>query len=146
MKHDKGLVLIDTNIIVYALGDDPAKSETAARFVLELGKSGRGVLSVQTLSEMYWVITRKRKPALPPELAKQVVSDYARSWQVIEPGRDSFIRAVEGVMRHSISFWDAMQWAVAMEHNVTTMLTEDLNHGQLIERVRIMNPFRSDTI
>ena len=139
-------MLIDTNILVYALGDDPDKSHRAARYVLELGENRRGVLSVQTLSEKFWVITRKRKPGLPHDLAKQVVADYAKSWQIIEPGRDSFIRAVEGVSRYSLSFWDAMQWAVAMEHGVRTMLTEDLNHGQLVEQVRIINPFKCDVV
>ncbi len=43
--------------------------------------------------------------------------------------------------RHLLSFWDALIIAAARQGGAKTILTEDLNHGQLIEGIRIENPF-----
>jgi predicted nucleic acid-binding protein len=45
--------------------------------------------------------------------------------------------------RHGFSFWDCQIVAAALLARCTTLLTEDLQHGQLIdERLRVTNPFR----
>lgn len=138
----EGLVLIDTNILIYAhYREDNGKCDIAANVVLDLGKSGRGVLSVQTLSESYWVMVYKRKPGLAPELAHQILTDYSETWPVISPTRTTFIKALNGVRDNKFSFWDAMQWAIAAEYGVPTILSEDFAHGQIIEGVKFINPF-----
>jgi predicted nucleic acid-binding protein len=43
--------------------------------------------------------------------------------------------------RHLLSFWDALIIAAACRAKVYKILTEDLNHGQMIEGVLIENPF-----
>jgi predicted nucleic acid-binding protein len=40
-----------------------------------------------------------------------------------------------------LSFWDGMIVAAAYSKNVETILTEDLKDGQVIEGIRIQNPF-----
>jgi predicted nucleic acid-binding protein len=40
-----------------------------------------------------------------------------------------------------ISFWDAMILGAAEQDETSEVLTEDLNHGQVIAGVRIVNPF-----
>ena len=47
---------------------------------------------------------------------------------------------IEGT--HNISFWDALIVSAAFSKNAATILTEDLNHGQVIEGIEINNPFR----
>jgi len=42
---------------------------------------------------------------------------------------------------HRLSFWDALIVATATRCGATTLLTEDLNAGQVLEGVRIVNPF-----
>ncbi|MFO1266128.1 MAG: hypothetical protein U1F67_04560 [Rubrivivax sp.] len=37
-------------------------------------------------------------------------------------------------------YWDALMVAAA-QHSCTLLLTEDLQHDQRIERLRIVNPF-----
>lgn len=84
----------------------------------------------------------KRKPGLSPELAKQILTDYAETWSIIEPTKATFLKALQGVSDYRMSFWDAMQWAIAVEYGVTTILTEDFTHGQVIEGVQFLNPFK----
>ena len=40
------------------------------------------------------------------------------------------------------SFWDAMVLAAAEQCEAEIFLTEDLNHGQTIAGIRVVNPFR----
>ena len=42
---------------------------------------------------------------------------------------------------HSLSFWDAMVWAVADEAGVTLLLSEDFQHMRRLESVQFCNPF-----
>ena len=142
MAVPEGLVLIDTNILIYAhYREDDGKCDIAANIVLEIGKSGRGVLSIQTLSESYWVMVHKRKPGLAPELARQILTDYAETWQVISPTKTTFIMALNGVKDNKFSFWDAMQWAIAVDYGIPTVLSEDFTHKQIIKGVKFINPF-----
>ena len=41
-----------------------------------------------------------------------------------------------------ISHWDALIIAAAIHQHCDTLLPEDMQHGQTIEGVRIVNPFR----
>ncbi len=41
----------------------------------------------------------------------------------------------------SLSYWDAVMVITANEAHCTILFTEDLSHGQVIEGVRIHNPF-----
>jgi len=50
-------------------------------------------------------------------------------------------RALEATPRFALSFWDALIWAAAAEAGVPVLYTEDLQHGQEIDGVRIVNPF-----
>lgn len=48
---------------------------------------------------------------------------------------------VDAVARHGFSFWDALIWAAAREGGISTLDTEDFQHGRAIEGVRIVDPF-----
>ena len=43
--------------------------------------------------------------------------------------------------RHRLSFWDAMIVTAAKHAQAKRIVTEDLDHGQTIEGIRIENPF-----
>ncbi len=43
--------------------------------------------------------------------------------------------------RHRLSFWGSMIVAAAIEGEADKILTEDLNHGQVIEGIEVANPF-----
>jgi predicted nucleic acid-binding protein len=42
---------------------------------------------------------------------------------------------------YQLSFWDGLIVAAAYSKNAAIILTEDMNHGQIIEGIRIENPF-----
>jgi predicted nucleic acid-binding protein len=56
---------------------------------------------------------------------------------------DTLDMATNGVIGHKLSFWDAMIWAVAEQHGLEEILTEDGPIGSTIGHVTFTNPFSS---
>ena len=50
-------------------------------------------------------------------------------------------RATDISAFHQLSFWDSLIISTAEAARCETLLTEDMNDGQIIEGVRIVNPF-----
>ena len=53
-------------------------------------------------------------------------------------------KAINAVNLHTLSFWDAMLWAVAREAGVTLLLSDDFQHDRILEGIRFCNPFKLD--
>ena len=45
--------------------------------------------------------------------------------------------------RYALSWWDALIVAAAQSSGCAVLLTEDLQHGQRLGEVTVINPFRS---
>jgi predicted nucleic acid-binding protein len=129
----------DSNVLVYA--DDPrdaVKQERALRLIEDHMKMRSGVVSVQVLQEYFVTVTKKYK--LNAELARMKVAIYAR-FQVVEPGVADILAAIDLHRLHGLSYWDALIVHSAKRAGCRQLLTEDLQHGQTIDGVRIVNPF-----
>lgn len=100
--YKDGDILIDTNILIYALYNNGEKYKKASKSLIQIGRSGKGILSIQTLAESYWVMVYKRKPGMDPNLAKQILIDYAETWKIIEPTKATFLKAMGGVVMSTI--------------------------------------------
>ena len=136
-----GKQFVDTNILIYAHDlDAGTKHERAAELLRALWKSGGGVVSIQVLQEMYVNVTRKIPQPLSLAAARGLVNLY-RVWQVEVPSVETLLHASEIQDRNQLSFWDAMIVATAVEGGAEVLLSEDLNHGQMVEGVQIANPF-----
>lgn len=84
--------------------------------------------------------TRKLRSPLSPERAEARVRDLSRLPLVqVDP---SLILAAIGRSRGlGFSFWDALIVEAALAGGANRLLTEDLQHGQEIEGLRVENPF-----
>lgn len=131
---------VDTNILIYAHDLDAGpKHDRAAMILRELWDSGQGVLSIQVLQEFYVNVTLKIPRPLEFAEARGLLQNY-HAWQIEVPTAATVERASEIQERNRLSFWDAMIVATAEQGGVDTLLTEDLNHSQLIEGIRVENP------
>ena len=134
-------VFVDTNILVYAHDLDAGnKHDQAAEIVSQLWESRNGVLSTQVLQEFYVTLTRKVSSTLSKLEARNLVQKYSH-WHLVLNDPSIIIQASEIEESNNISFWDALIVSAAYSQNVPTILTEDLNHGQIIEGIFIKNPF-----
>jgi predicted nucleic acid-binding protein len=134
-------VFVDTNILVYAHDLDASnKHDQATEIVSQLWESRNGVLSTQVLQEFYVTLTRKVSSTLSKLEARKLVQKYSH-WHLVLNDPSIIIQASEIEESNNISFWDALIVSAAYSQNVPTILTEDLNHGQIIEGIFIRNPF-----
>lgn len=134
-------VFFDTNILVYLFdADDAVKKELAcARFETEAA-SGNALLSTQVLQEFYVSVTRKLSIPLAPEIAEAIVRDLSLL-PVIAIDSENILAAVYRSRTQRISFWDALIIEAALAGGADCLLSEDMQHGQVIEGMRIENPF-----
>jgi predicted nucleic acid-binding protein len=142
MPNGLSAFFLDTNVLVYAY--DPAdmtKRIRAMTVVTQLGTQQRGALSAQVLSEFVVTVTRKITPPLTLEEAEQRLTNYMRSWRVVDLTARIVVEAVRGVRQHQLAYWDSLIWATAKLSGIPTVLSEDFSHGRLIEGVRFLNPF-----
>lgn len=132
---------VDTNILVYAHDSTAGEKHKRAReTILDLWDSGHGCISIQVLQEFYVTVTQKVARPMDSDLAARIIEDLS-AWQVHRPGVDAIARAVELQTRFRLSFWDAMILQSAVQMGCEVLLSEDLNAGQVIEGVEIVNPF-----
>ena len=130
---------LDTNILLYC--DDranPTKQKRALELILEHRAQRTGVVSLQVLQEYF--VNATRKLGLDPRLARQKVDVYA-GFDVVEPVVQDVLAAIDLHRLHQVSYWDALVIHCARKSGCAVVLTEDLQHGQVIDGVRVVNPF-----
>jgi len=137
-----GLVLVDTNVLVYAHDSaEPEKQARAIDLLEALRDAGAGALSVQSLAEFFWACTRRRRPLLSLADAGTQVERFALGWPVYDLTAAIVIEALSGVRRHRLPYWDAQLWATARLNQVHVVLSEDFADGSRLGGVRFLNPF-----
>jgi predicted nucleic acid-binding protein len=132
---------VDTNILIYAHDvDAKRKHEIAKNLLQELWMERRGVLSMQVLQEFYINVTRKISTPLGKDVARQVVNSYSIWCTETTPAEIAAAFRIEDDSR--IGFWDALIVASASKCGATQIVSEDLNAGQKIAGIRIVNPLQ----
>jgi predicted nucleic acid-binding protein len=140
MPFTNDIVFVDTNILIYAHDKDAGVRWQRASQVLEqLWEARTGRMSVQVLQEFFAVSTGKLKAAVGVAAAREVIRTYS-PWVTVPTGVDTVLRASEIAEIAKISFWDGMIIAAAERSDAATLYTEDLNHGQVIAGIRVVNP------
>ncbi|MGO8957571.1 MAG: PIN domain-containing protein [Streptosporangiaceae bacterium] len=134
---------VDTNVLVYAYDITAGAKHGAARaLVEELWSTRAGCLSIQVLQEFFVTTTRKIPRPLDASAAADIVEDLAH-WHVYAPAASDVLAAIDIHQRTGASFRGAMIVRSAKELGCQTLHSEDLNHGQEYEGLRVSNPFIS---
>ena len=127
-------VFFDSNVPLYLLSDDAQKANRAEELLI-----AGGIISVQVLNEVVAVARRKRAKAWP---AIQDTLDALTAVCSVEPlTRPVQEKAVELARRFDLHIYDANIVASALAAGCSTLYTEDLQHGQVIDGMTIHNPF-----
>lgn len=133
---------IDTNVFIYQLdASDARKHAIADTLVRESLRTGGGCISTQVAQECLNVITSKARVPLDPTQAQAYLD--AVLVPMIQVGTSPALlqRALDLRARWQFSFYDALVVAGALTAGCTRLLTEDLQHGQRVEQLTIINPF-----
>ncbi len=132
---------LDTNVLVYAVDHDNRAKAECAREILATDEPGQLAISAQVLGEFYVVATGKLQRPLDPVLAEHAV-EWLAFLDVVALDATSVRAAIRLARSSQLSYWDALIVTAAAAGRCERILTEDLNHGQVIAGVRVENPFR----
>ncbi|MDE0189310.1 MAG: PIN domain-containing protein [bacterium] len=132
---------VDTHVLVYARdASEPEKQPVAREWIDRLWRTRQGRLSVQVLNEYYVTVTRKLHPGMSMGDARADVRDLM-SWNPTPVDAALLSRAWAVERRFGLQYWDALIVASAQWSGCRHLLTEDLQDGQELDGVLVMNPF-----
>lgn len=129
-------VFFDSNVLLYLASDDDPRADRA-ELLLESG----GTVSVQVLNEFAEVARRKFKMEWPE--VREMLFTICETCTVRPVSLETHERGIELAERYRMGVYDGMIIAAALEAGCTTLFSEDMQHGQRIERLTIRNPFAS---
>ena len=110
----------DTNVLVYAFDEATPEKRAIALGLIEQHLVGvDGVTSVQVLRKFYCLA----------------------GFSPIPEDAEMVLRAVRRHEEMFPSFWDALIVEAALKAGADRLFTEDLQHGQVTEGMRVENPF-----
>ena len=131
-----GQVFLDTNILVYAALQPDPRSDTARGLLAQ-----RGMISVQVLNEFAHVANRKLRRSWP-EIVRALGAIRVLCPPPLPITAVTHEAALAIAGRTGYAIYDALIIASALEAGCATLLSEDLQDGQLIDgRLTVRNPF-----
>jgi predicted nucleic acid-binding protein len=125
---------IDTNVLVYLASADADKAARAEEVVAR-----GGTISVQVLNELANVA--RRKMLLSWDETNEFLATVRRLVAVVPLTVEMHERGLHVAERFGLSVYDAMIVAAAAVAGSDVLWTEDLQHGAVLEGVRVSNPF-----
>jgi predicted nucleic acid-binding protein len=132
---------VDTNILLYSISRDPREAAKRDRAIAVLDADDVA-LSVQVLQEFYVQATRAgRGDALSHDIAVGLIKAWTR-FPVQDVSLGIMTAALEIRSARGFSYWDSAIIAAAQALGCRELLSEDMSHGQQIDDVTIINPFR----
>jgi len=138
------LCFVDTNVLVYARDtSEPVKQPQAHAWLTPLWHQRNGRTSIQVLNEYFVTVTRKLDPGMSDKDAWQDIDDLL-SWKPTPVDEPIIRKARTAHQRFALSWWDALIVAAAQTGNCAYLLSEDLQDGQDLDGMCIINPFRHE--
>lgn len=135
---------VDSNVLIYARDVvEPAKQRRANDWLTWLWNTGRGRLSYQVIIESYAVLTATPKVRLQRAKARAFLEDFLR-WEPLVLDSVILNRAWRIQDHYGFNWWDCLILAAAQVSACTHLLTEDMQHGQNLDGLIVVNPFEAE--
>ncbi len=135
----RGRSFFDTNILLYRDdADAPDKQQLAVELLDSHWQANQAVISTQVLQEYFSAATRKL--GVPVETARRKVQLYG-GLGIISITHDDILGAIDLHRLHAFSFWDSLIVRMADKSGCQVLYSEDMQHGQKVGAVTIINPF-----
>lgn len=132
-------VFIDTNILIYSLDrHDPEKQKRARELLKKAAFEHSGVISTQVLQEFYVAATRKL--GVDPILAKEMVNKF-KNYETVLITTEMIKDAIDCSILQRRSFWDSLILITGEKALCEMIWTENLNNGQVVKGIKVLNPF-----
>lgn len=136
-------MLVDTNILVYAINKSSPKYKQAQKFLKD--NQGDLIIAHQNILETIKVLTQpKFSHPMNPKSAIEAVLKIAESCQIITPIIGTEFIALELIKNSALSgnrIFDAYLTATALSNNITTIATDNIKDFQKFAEMKVINPF-----
>lgn len=130
-----GQVFVDTNLVLYTLGQDAHKQAIARQLLAQ-----QPVVSAQVINEAINVCLRRFN--FSREQAYAFADAVMRRSEVQAVSETTIRKSAEIALRYQLSNWDALIVAAALLAGCSILYSEDMQHGQIFEeRLTLLNPF-----
>lgn len=134
------LIFVDTNIVLYTLGEDERKKAIARTLLARCP-----LLSSQVINEAVNVCLRRFK--FTREQAYAFADVVMRKTDVQAVDEITIRKSAEIALRYQFSNWDSLIVASALLTKCDILYSEDMQHNQVIEdKLTILNPFYCEKI
>lgn len=138
----RGNYFLDTNILVYTFDKSQPKKRTISKGLVRAAlNEGVGCISYQVIQELLNVATRKFANTLSVSDSQNYLSNVLEPLCEVFSSIGLFHQALEISNRWKFSFYDSLIIAAAISAKCNILYTEDLQHNQKIENIKIVNPF-----
>ena len=131
---------VDTNVLIYSISPKP-EEQRKRKIACVILDERSCALSVQVLNEFMWQATHVRRPdRVSLDDALSMVAAWRRHpVQPLDLGLFDAAPKIHALTNYA--WWDCMIIAAARATGCDTIATEDMQHGRIIDGVRIENPF-----
>lgn len=137
-----GRFFLDTNVFVYSFDRNaPAKSARATALIRQAIETRQGIVSYQVVQEFFNVALRRFATPMSLVDAEQYLHTTFRALLTVHSSEGLYTRAIQLAATYSLSWYDALVAASAIEGRCALLYSEDFQHGQRLGGVRIENPF-----
>lgn len=134
---DHNRYFLDSNIVLYSIGDDVFKQEIAKKLL----RNTNAVISTQVLNEFCNVVFRKK--LMTEDSLLLSIEFFTKYLTIAELSSDLVIKALNLKNRYHYSYWDSLIIATALKSGITILYSEDMADGQTIDnQLTIVNPFK----
>jgi predicted nucleic acid-binding protein len=141
MSAPMSAVFVDTNVLLYAFDDAyPDKRDRSRAWLGVCWAQRCGRVSTQVMNEFYANARKRFRNAISAGDARAEVRRY-QEWQPWQIDQATIETAWAVESRYGLNYWDALMVSAAQHMGCTWLLTEDLQHDQRIDQIRIVNPF-----
>ncbi len=130
---------IDSNLWLYAYlrDQDPGKRQSLERTMA--ARPCRWVISTQVVAEVGCNLLKKGH--LPEADLRSILTLLQRACDCVPVTVETGLEASRLRETLAVSYWDSLIIASALESGCNELWSEDLQHGQIIDkRLRIVNP------
>ena len=135
---------LDTNLIVYLFDKKDSRKRGIAQGLLkEALDEGNGIISFQVIQEFCNVALKKFEVPLTPDDLKSFITRFLYPICAVVPSLEIYNHTVEICKSFGFGFYDSLIIAAAREANCSILYSEDLQNGQQVLGINIINPFLS---
>jgi predicted nucleic acid-binding protein len=133
---------LDTNIFCYVFdAESPAKAKRAAQLIHRAVDSGEGIVSYLVVQEFFNVAFRRFAQPMSKSESEQYLITVLRPLLAVHSSPSLFLAGLRIAEKYATSWYDSLIVAAALEGGCEKLYSEDLQHGQKIEGLKIENPF-----